>query len=285
MFLKGCELVEKRNILNQIRHNDMTLQELRFFSIYLAKINARDISTRKVKFKLEDFQKIMELGRINIDHLNRAADRLLQKIVAIPNEDGKPGFTKCQLFKRIKLYRDDTNLNQWYIEIDAHDDALPLMFDFKERYFTYDIGNILRLASRNQFRMYELLKQYQPIGMREISLEQLKDWLGIAVNEYQRWDRLKVDVIESCKKALKENTDIEYEYEKIKSGKKVVGVRFLIKKNKDYKSPLSLEEFLKEDKPAKQPKQPKREIKPTKEYKLDSNSSFTIDDLKAKAGQ
>lgn len=285
MLLKGNELVEKRNILNQIRRNDMTLQELRLFSIYLAKINARDISTRKVKFKLEDFQKIMGIEKVTLDHLRTAAKHLLQKVVEVPFEDGQPGFNAFQLFKRFVLRRDDENFAQWYIEIDAHDDALPLMFDFKEKYFTYDIGNVLRLAGRNQFRMYELLKQYENIGMREISLEQLKNWLGIEVDKYPRWAIFKDQVIESCKKALKENTDIEYEYEKIKSGKKVVGVRFLIKKNKDYKSPLSLEEFLKEDKPAKQPKQPKREEKPTKEYKLDSNSSFTIDDLKAKAGQ
>ena len=52
-------IVQKQNILNEIRANNLTLQELRFFSIYLSKINSRDISTRTVKFKLTDFQKIM----------------------------------------------------------------------------------------------------------------------------------------------------------------------------------------------------------------------------------
>ena len=57
--IKGTELVEKRNILNEIRKTNMTLKQLRFFSIYLAKINARDLSTRSVRFPLDDFQKIM----------------------------------------------------------------------------------------------------------------------------------------------------------------------------------------------------------------------------------
>lgn len=32
-------IVQKQNILNEIRSNNLTLQELRFFSIYLSKIN------------------------------------------------------------------------------------------------------------------------------------------------------------------------------------------------------------------------------------------------------
>ena len=64
--IKGTEIVEKRNILNEVRRTSMSLQELRFFSIYLAKINARDIKTRLVRFKLSDFQKIMGFGKMNI---------------------------------------------------------------------------------------------------------------------------------------------------------------------------------------------------------------------------
>ena len=59
----------------------------------------------------------------------------------------------------------------------------------------------------------------------------------------------------------------------------------LLKKNKDYKSPLSLEEFLKEDKPAKQPKQPKSETKPQGMFTLGPNDSFSLEDLQAKAYQ
>ena len=68
-------LVEKRNVLNEIRKNNMTLQELRFFSIYLARINHMDISSRAVRFPLVDFQKIMDFGRLNIEQLrNSTAD-------------------------------------------------------------------------------------------------------------------------------------------------------------------------------------------------------------------
>ena len=62
-IIKENYLIKKRNVLNEIRSNSMTLQELRFFSIYLSKINPADTSTRTVRFPIDDFKAIMELGR------------------------------------------------------------------------------------------------------------------------------------------------------------------------------------------------------------------------------
>lgn len=292
MEVKGSEIVEKRNVLNEITKNEMSLQELRFFSIYLAKINSRDMTTRVVKFKLEEFQKIMNLGKMNIKSFEETTNKLLCKIVRVPRKDGSKGYDKFQLFKKCSVYEDKEDFNQWYVEIDAHDEALPLMFEFKDKYFRYALWNVLRLTSRNQLRMYELLKQYELIGMREIRLEELKDWLGIKPEEYPRWDNFKKYVIESCQKALAENTDIKFDYETIKSRRSVIGVRFLIKKNKNYKDPLKLNEYIdaipvyresdlkkpKIDPPTKAKKSPTKSRK-----KFDTSfQTFTIEDLENK---
>lgn len=245
MAIKGKELVEKRNVLNEVRKNNMSLQELRFFSIYLSKINARDTSTRVVRFPLCDFQKIMEIGSdMNITHFKLITDRLLGQIVSIPAERG--GYTSFQIFKECTVTRDENE--EWYVEIDAHDKALPLMFDFKDKYFTYELWNALRLKSVNQLRMYELLKQFENVGERKMTLQELRDMLGIKVNEYPRWDRFKERVLESCQQALEENTDICFDYEPIKTGRKISGVCFIIKKNKKHKDQLTLNQFIKEQK-------------------------------------
>ena len=243
--MNGTEIVEKRNVLNEIRSNNMTLQELRFFSIYLSKINARDISTRKVKFKLEEFREIMGIEKVTIQHFKDTTNKLLGKVVNVPREDGKPGYIAFQIFKECEVYQDESENNQWYVEIDAHDRALPLMFNFKQNYFRYELWNALKLKSKNQLRLYELLKQYEHIGVREIKLEQLKDWLGIGSSEYPRWNNFRAKVIIECQVALKKYTDIEFDYEKIKAGRKVVGVKFIINKNKDYQDKIKLSEFIK----------------------------------------
>ena len=110
--IKNNYLVEKRNVLNEIRSNNMNLQELRFFSIYLAKINARDVSTRMVRFPMAEFQKIMDLGRINKDYLMRVTNSLLCKVVNIPDGDG--GYKGFQLFKECHVYKEASG--EWYVE-------------------------------------------------------------------------------------------------------------------------------------------------------------------------
>lgn len=236
-------IVQKRNVLNEIRSNNMTLQELRFFSIYLSKINPLDISTRVVCFPVEDFQRIMDFGRINIGQLQASTDSLLCKIVHIPDENGR-GMRSFQLFKECHIFRNDNN--KWFVEIDAHDKSLPLMFDFRSRYFNYELWNTLRLKSSNQVRMYEILKQYEKVGKRELTITELRSLIGIADNEYPRWDRFRDRVLDSCQKALSENTDISFTYERgeVGTGGKWLTIIFHISKNKDYKDPLCLDKFI-----------------------------------------
>jgi len=244
--LKKNYLIKKRNVLNEIRANSMTLQELRFFSIYLSKINARDSSTRIVRFSMDDFHAIMELdSRIKIDYMKRVTDNLLCKIVNVPTERG--GYTAFQLFKKCVVDTDEKG--EWYVEIDAHDEALPLMFDFQARFFSYQLWNALRLRSSNQLRMYEILKQYEKIGSRVLGVDELKELLGVAKNEYPRFGDFKVRVLDACQQALKESTDIKFTYEphgKKGKGGKIQFLKFIIEKNTDYVDQLTLFEFIEE---------------------------------------
>ena len=239
--------VEKRNVLNELRSNNMTLQELRFFSIYLSKINPWDKSTRFVRFPLDDFRRIMGLGSgENIAHFRYTIRHILQQVVEVPNERGS-GYTAFQLFKRAKVEKNEND--EWYVEFDAHDDALPLMFDFKNRYFKYELWNALRLKSPNQVRMYEILKQYEGLHKRELTVTELRELLGIGKNEYTDrtgWSNFKKKVLDSCQQALKETTDICYTYERGKVGKggKWLSIIFHIEKNEDYVDQLTLDEFI-----------------------------------------
>ena len=219
--------VQKRNILNELRANKLTLQEVRFFSIYLSKINPMDINTRVVRFSLEDFQKIMDFDTLNLTQLRSATNSLLGKVVNIPKENGR-GYTAFQLFKKCDIYQDD--FGKWYITIDAHDDALPLMFEFKDKYFKYRLYNALRLKSASHIRMYEILKQYESLGKREIVVSDLQDMLGV---HYSRWERFRTKVLDSSQQALRETTDICFDYNRgrVGNGGKWLTIIFTIRKN------------------------------------------------------
>lgn len=209
--LRNNAMIFKRNDLNELRANNFTLQELRFFSIYLSKIDHRDISTKTVRFSLEDFKDIMEYKEMNIPRLKETSQSIRKKCVHIPLESG--GFSDIVLFDEFTVDKD--NNGDWFVQISASSAALPFMFNFKNRYFKYELWNALRLNAPSHVRMYELLKQYENIGKREIRVDDLQEMLGTS---YNRWDRFKKSILDSSQQALKEITDISFTYERGKTG-------------------------------------------------------------------
>lgn len=242
--IKGEHLVEKRHVLNEIMWSDrMTMQSLKFLSLYLSRINARDPDTRRVRFAVKEFARVMEFkGNFNREYYKATVNRLLGHVIHRDLESG--GMHSFQLFFDCRLDRAPDG--DWYVEMEAHPAALPLMFEFKDRYFTYKLWNVLRLKSYNHLRMYEILKQHEKHGTRILPLDKLKELLGIDLTDYPRWDNFKSRVLNSCQKALAEKTDIKFTYEPTRSGRggKVTGVKFVIEKNTSFDGQITFDEFL-----------------------------------------
>ena len=193
--------VERSNELNTLNPKGLNLTEIRFLAIYQAKINARNPESRTVVFPLSSFCKIMEIKRLNITQMKETVRSLLCKPVFLPTSSGKNGFVGVPLFNECDTYQDEKN-GEWFVKIECHPKVLPYMFEMKKNYFTYELWNALNLASVNQIRMYEILKQYEKIGTRTIEIDELKNLLGIEPNQYSLFKNFRVRVLESCQKAL-----------------------------------------------------------------------------------
>ena len=247
--VKETHIVTKSNILNEMRSQGMTIIQARLFSIYLARINPKDKATREVQFSLDEYIKIMGFVKADMTRIQESAKGLLRMIVTVYPEDTdskKSRVEYVQLFKRFSIYKDE--LGKWMVSIDCHDDLLDKIFDLKKHYFRYRLWNIVYLSTYNQYRIYELLKQYEKAGERTIPRDELREYLQIKKGEYKSFNNFKVRVLDSCKEALRLNTDICYDYvmEKAGRGGKVVAIKFIIKKNKpvNQNAQLSLEEYM-----------------------------------------
>ena len=245
--------VVKSNALNEVRNNRMTISQIRLFTIYLSKVNPKKIESREVTFKLDEYTKIMQFKQTNTTRLIKTAEDLLGLTVTYWDKtgeyssDGLRGFVMCQIFNRIRLYKGDNG--EWYISIDCHDDVLKLMFELQKYYFKYQLWNALQLTSPNQQRMYEILKQYEYLGERELSVSDLRELLGIKPEEYPRWERFRIRVLDASQEALANFTDIKFTWKVVgKRGKggKINIIKFTIMKNNDYSRQLTLNDYLME---------------------------------------
>jgi hypothetical protein len=76
--------------------------------------------------------------------------------------------------------------------------------------------------------MYELLKQYESIGSRRVSVQYLKDFLSIESSKFTKYNDFKRFVILVTQKELEDKTDIYFSFSEIKQGRKIVEIIFTI---------------------------------------------------------
>jgi hypothetical protein len=99
----------------------------------------------------------------------------------------------------------------------------------KREFTQASLSTVLPLKSVYAIRIYLLLKQYRGIGQRALSLEAMREMLGIAKNQYVKYHDFKKRVILTAQRELDRKTDLGFEFQEEKAGKSVVGMVFQIR--------------------------------------------------------
>lgn len=114
----------------------------------------------------------------------------------------------------------------------------PYLLNLKETYTKYRLGYVINFKSEYSFRLYEIMKQYEGIGERTLTIEEIRELLMIENDKYQKYNHLKVKVIQKATEEINKFSDIKIKLEKEeKEGKRVVGLVFSINRN-DFKYPI-----------------------------------------------
>jgi plasmid replication initiation protein len=116
------------------------------------------------------------------------------------------------------------------VEIRFDPGMKPYLLQLKERFTKYELSNVLRLKKTYSIRMYELCKQYQSLGRRRFTIDQLRDILCLD-SGYNLYADIKRRVLLDSQKELAEKTDISFDIQEIKEGRKVVAVDLVIRAN------------------------------------------------------
>lgn len=239
-------LVRKSNYLVEARYH-FSLWEMRVFTKMITMVKSTDADFRDYRIYLRELVEEFGLTRTkaSYDFLRDAANSLLQKEVSIyqETEDGVSE-TRTHLIVGATTQISGANLN--YIEVSFHPKLKPHLLALKDRYTIYEVNNVLNLPSSYSIRIYELLKQYERIGHRKITVEKFKEMIGAkqsvrnakgkesTKDKYPLFGSLNQKVIKPAQRHLVDNTDICFEYEVLKRGRKIVEIRFIIMRNARY---------------------------------------------------
>jgi plasmid replication initiation protein len=232
----GMVLVRKSNDLIEARYK-FDLWETRFFLSVLAKVRKDDDDFSVYRITYKDVATMFGLkSHRSYDLLREGAKKLMSKSFYVRYENnGKPREVQYHILRKIdysvqeKGTRED---NQEYIDLTIEQEMKPFLLQLQKSFTTYDFQNITQLGVYS-IRIYELLKQYESIGSRYLTFEELKRMMELE-KEYALFGLFFQKIITPSVKEINKHTDVTIrEVEKIKEGRRVVGLYFHFHKKGD----------------------------------------------------
>lgn len=202
----------------------LTVIEQKLLRILASMVKRDDYDFKEYNFKVKELMILLGIknNKNFYAEVERISTLLMTRIIKVKEKD-KKDFTIYHLIEIAKYYNGTGLLT---LKIHPEMKAFYISLD---QYTKYQLKNILQFKSTYAFRFYELLKQYQKIGERVFSVEDIRLKLDIGKNEYPKYANLKQKVILVAQKEINTKTDITFNFEEIKKSRKVDSLRFVIK--------------------------------------------------------
>lgn len=220
--IKNKNSVVKSNSLIEARYKLSLSAQRVLLSCALKVKPTDDFSNTLYKVFVEEYKNMFGLDNNDIyEELRTAIDKLWESHFTIIDKDGVP------IEKRWIISRKRDKRNN-YVGVVFHNDIKEFIHQVKTRFTEYKIENVAHLKSSHSIRIYELLKQYVNIGKRKFEYEELRKILAISESEYELFGDFNRRILKQSQRELKENSDINFEYKFLKTGKKVTSIQFFI---------------------------------------------------------
>ncbi len=231
---RGIAIIKKSNQLIEARYK-FDVWETRFFLSVLSQIRREDTDLDVYRVWYRDVARAFGLkSNQSYALLREAAKRLMQKSFFVNYEkDGHEREVQYHILRKIDYLKDGEEEkgieNQEYVDVTVEQEMKPLLLQLQRNFTAYDLRNVRKLGAY-PVRVYELLKQYESIGERTIYVEEMKRMLELTT-EYPRFPNFFQKVIKPAVQEINTHTDLTVTgIEYVKEGKKVVALRFLIRR-------------------------------------------------------
>lgn len=225
LVVKGNELIQKSRF-------ELTLAEQKTVAFICSMIKPIKIedSLKKVPFQLEYEFNIREYCKIcgidysggkNYRDVKKTLQKLSDRSMWLDEEETE---TLMRWLSYVQIYKKGEKI---LIEVDRT--IVPYLFQLKGKFTQYHLFNILAMKSAFSVRIYELMKSYSFQKRKMFELDELKKLLMVEnVVSYKDFSLFRRKVLEKAQKEINELTDINIQFNPIKSGKKVFKIEFII---------------------------------------------------------
>ena len=118
----------------------------------------------------------------------------------------------------------------------------PYLLNLQRDFTSCKLDILMRFKSQYTLRMYMLLKQYLKLTEREIELGLLREIMGLRKDQYVEYNHFKSRILTHVQAELKAKSDLYFEFDEIKSSRRVVAINFHILHNKLIEATLGVDQ-------------------------------------------
>jgi plasmid replication initiation protein len=216
MIVKANRLVQAKMPLTKVQH--------RIVGMLISQLDKGDEEFDHQRLHIKDLVEKSQISSGNLYSLAEdICDRLLEKKLKIKDiKDGRRRYKGISLMDSCEYVEGDG-----FIKAKFNDSMKPFLLQLKRRFTMYDAGHFLPLKSTHSMRIYELLKMREDISILRMSIEELREILGVK-DSYEYFSQLKAHVIEKARDEIKNKTDIYFTYNVEREGRSAERIKFFI---------------------------------------------------------
>ena len=212
------KLVVKSNKLIEARYT-LSLNEQKIILYAVSKLDTTKDKFNILELETSEFINLLNTSQFRYTEIREIVVGLMSKQVRIETDKRDLVANWVSSIDYIK----DAGL----IELEFSEKLIPYLLQLKERFTRYELKNILYLKNKHSIRIYELLKQYQAIGHRTFTIDELKEILMLEDN-YKQFRDFNKSVLKLTMDEINEFTDLNIDIKYIKQGRKVVSIKYII---------------------------------------------------------
>ncbi len=232
-------IVKKSNYFIMNSSYDLSLEEQKIILTLASMVQPEDEEFKPYKFKIADFIELLGIEtQTKYTEIPKITKELMKKVFEI--QEGNKLIQTAWLSGAV--YEKGTG----YVELTFSPYLKPYMLKLNTMFTQYKLANVLSMKSKYSPRVYEFLKcnEFKKQGYIDIEVDELRKLLK-SENIYPKYNDFKRYILERAQKELKKMSDISFEFEEIKTGRKVTSIRFYIKSNKTraIKEPKAIDEL------------------------------------------
>jgi plasmid replication initiation protein len=225
-----------KNSIIAIQHNNlveakysMTLQQKRIMIWLVSQIKPDDIDFKEHVLNIRELIKICQLsGESSYKEIKDITFSLIEKGIRIIDITDPENKREIQV-----SWLSSADYYQGQVKLSFSPKLKPYLLQLKEKFTTINVIDLMQFKSIHAIRIYELLKQYQDIGERTLGIEEIKECCGVK-DKFKQYIEFEKYLLLIAQREINEKSDIHFEFERIKPSRKIVGIKFIISKNKAY---------------------------------------------------